>query len=317
MDPKLVEVSKNLLMTSLALKQEETLLIVADLEKKELAEAIQKAGLQLGAEAILMVMKERKKDGEEPPKPVAEAMRGADVVVCVTEYSLTHTEARKHAAASGARIATMPGITPDMFLEGAITADYGQVQGLTEQMTRVLTAGSVVRIEKDGHSLSFSIAGRDGISSTGVYRNPGESGNLPSGESYIAPVEGTASGQIVVDGSIAGIGKVSGPLLVTVDQGRIVDLQGPDADQLLDMLGAGDGRLLGEFGIGTNDMARITGNVLEDEKVYGTIHVAFGSNRTFGGTISAGVHIDLVVHQPDVFIDETKILSKGRATIQP
>lgn len=69
---------------------------------------------------------------------------------------------------------------------------------------------------------------------------------------------------------------------------------------LLEMLGEGDGRMLAEFGIGTNDKARITGVVLEDEKVYGTIYVAFGSNNTFGGTVAAGVHIDGVVQKPVV-----------------
>jgi leucyl aminopeptidase (aminopeptidase T) len=209
----------------------------------------------------------------------------------------------------------MPGITADMFTEGAITADYGQVRARTEKVSQYLTSGREVRIEKDSRTLRFSIAGHAGIASTGVYLNPGESGNLPSGEAYLAPVEGTVVGEIVVDGSIAGIGKVSEPLIVTLEQGRIAGAQGAEAAQLLELLGEGDGLVLGEFGIGTNDKARVTGNVLEDEKVYGTIHVAFGSNRTFGGSIDAGVHIDLVVHHPDVYIDEINILQKGRLTV--
>ncbi|MFM1651659.1 aminopeptidase [Brevibacillus sp. B_LB10_24] len=315
MNPLLIEASRNILKTSIGLAPGETLLVVSDRQKQDIAEAICQAGLGLGAEAMLVVMKERQKDGEEPPGAVAAAMEQADVVICVTEYSLTHTNARKNAAAKGARIATMPGITADMFTEGAITADYGQVKARTEKVSQYLTNGREVRIEKDGRTLRFSIADRAGIASTGVYLNPGESGNLPSGEAYLAPVEGTAFGEIVVDGSIAGIGKVSEPLIVTVEKGRIVGAQGAEAAQLLELLGEGDGLALGEFGIGTNDKARVTGNVLEDEKVYGTIHVAFGSNRTFGGSIDAGVHIDLVVHQPDVYIDGISILQKGRLTV--
>lgn len=115
-----------------------------------------------------------------------------------------------------------------------------------------------------------------------MYLNSGESGNLPSGEAYIAPIEGSANGKIVIDGSIAGIGKLDSPVLLTIDNGRIVNAEGEAAPKLLAILGDTDGRFLGEFGIGTNDKARITGVVLEDEKVYGTIHVAFGSNNTFG-----------------------------------
>lgn len=100
---------------------------------------------------------------------------------------------------------------------------------MTEKVTALLTAGRHVRIEKQGHSLSFSIEDRNGVPSTGMYLNPGESGNLPSGEAYIAPVEGKGEGSIVVDGSVAGIGALREPMLLTVSEGRLVspkDLMG-------------------------------------------------------------------------------------------
>jgi leucyl aminopeptidase (aminopeptidase T) len=308
---QMIEISQNVLEKCLGLEEKEAFVVVTDDVKKELAESLYEAGKRLGAEAMLMVMSERERSGQEPPAPVASAMMQADVVVCITEHSLTHTQARKKAAAAGARIATMPGITEDMFLEGAISADYSKVKDLTESVTELLTAGKTVRIEKDGYVLSFSIAGRNAIPSTGLYLIPGESGNLPSGEAYIAPVEGTASGRILIDGSVAGIGRLDSPLLLTIENGRIVEAEGEAGATLLEILGDGDGRLLGEFGIGTNDKARITGVVLEDEKVYGTIHVAFGSNNTFGGTLSAGVHIDGVVKKPNIYIDDQMIMENG------
>lgn len=307
----LVEISRNLIATCLGIKEKEELVIVTDEDKRPLAEALYQAGQQLGAETVLMMMREREKSGQEPPQVIAEAMKHADVAICITKHSLTHTQARKVAAAHGTRVATMPGITEDMFTAGAISADYNEVKRLTETVTEILTNGKHVRIEKDGHTLQFSIEKRYGVPSTGMYLEAGQSGNLPSGEAYIAPVEGTANGQIVVDGSIAGIGMVDEPHLLTVKDGRLVDGEGPVAAQLLGTLGEQDGRQLAEFGIGTNHKARIIGIVLEDEKAFGTIHVAFGSNITFGGTIEAGVHIDLIVNKPDVFIDDVKILEKG------
>lgn len=315
MNQQLVEISKNVLQNCLGLKEGETFLIVTDDVKKGLAESVYEAGKSLGAEAMLAVIKVRERSGQEPPAPIAAAMAASQVVLCITEHSLTHTQARKAAAAAGARLATMPGITEDMFLEGAIAADYSQVKELTEKAADMLTSGKQVRIEKGGYTLSFSIDGRNGVPSTGVYLNPGESGNLPSGEAYIAPLEGSAEGQILIDGSLANYGKLSSPLLLTVEKGRIVKAEGEAADWLLGVLGDGDGRQLGEFGIGTNDKARITGVVLEDEKVYGTIHVAFGSNNTFGGTVSAGVHIDGVVTKPDVYIDYLKIMENGKLSV--
>jgi leucyl aminopeptidase (aminopeptidase T) len=311
MNPKLTEISKNVLINCLNLQRNESFLVVADDAKQALAASLYQAGKLLGAEAMIVVMKERAKSGQEPPAAIAAAMAHANVVVCITEHSLTHTQARKNAAAAGARVATMPGITEDMFLEGAISADYAKVKLLTEQVTELLTQGRRVRIEKAGYSFAFSIEERKGIPSTGIYLYPGESGNLPSGEAYIAPIEGSAEGRILIDGSIAGIGKLSSPLLLSVENGRIVSADGETGERLLEILGAEDGRLLGEFGVGTNDKARITGVVLEDEKVYGTIHVAFGSNNTFGGTISAGVHIDCVVTKPNVYIDDLLIMANG------
>lgn len=312
MNERIVMSSKKLLAECMALKAGENFLVVADGPKQTLGELLQKAGRELGAESVLMVMEERSRSGEEPPAAVAAAMEAAQAVVCVTEHSLTHTNARKRAAAAGARVATMPGITEDMFLNGAVTADYLQVKELTEQLTARLTQARHVRVEKAGRALEFSIENRDGVPSTGMFVEPGQSGNLPSGEAYIAPVEGSASGQLLADGSVAGYGVLAAPLLLTVEQGRLVQAEGDGAKELLEMLGDGDGRWLGEFGIGTNDKARITGVVLEDEKVFGTIHVAFGSNNTFGGQIAAGVHIDIVVKKPDVYLDGRLIMSQGK-----
>ncbi|MNO32140.1 2,5-dihydroxypyridine 5,6-dioxygenase [compost metagenome] len=315
MSEQRITISMNVLKDCLGLGSHEQLVVVADDDKRELAESVYEAGKRLGAETVLMMMKERTRSGEEPPAAIAEAMAKSDVAVCITTHSMTHTAARKQAAAAGTRVATMPGMTDDMFSQGAITADYGQVKILTEQVAALLSGSRSVRIEKDGLSLSFSTEGREGILSTGLYLNPGESGNLPSGEAYIAPVEGTASGSIKVDGSVAGIGALSRPMVLTVEQGRLIAAEGEGGDKLLEMLGAGDGRLLGEFGIGTNNKARITGVVLEDEKVYGTIHVAFGSNNTFGGVVAAGVHIDAVVMKPNVYLDD-KLIMRGGELLQ-
>lgn len=311
MKEELVRISRTFLQSSLGLRAGETLLVITDKSKAELAENVFHAGEALGAESMLMVMLPRDKSGQEPPAAIAAAMNAAQVVVCITSYSLTHTAARKIAAAAGARIATMPGITEDMFYGGAIAADYGQIKKRTEAFTKLLTEAKEVIIEKAGYRLTFSLAGRSGVASTGVYVNPGESGNLPSGEAYIAPLEGTAVGQILTDASMSGIGRLKEPVLLTVKQGRLVAAEGESGQILLEKLGDGDGRNLAEFGIGTNDQARIIGIALEDEKVYGTIHVAFGSNDTFGGKVAAGVHIDCIVREPDVWFDGRQIIKQG------
>ncbi|MBB6283614.1 leucyl aminopeptidase (aminopeptidase T) [Geobacillus subterraneus] len=118
MSTSLAKVSYAVLRNCLGLKAGENLLIVSDDDKKEIAEALYEAGKQLGAESMLFIMKERERSGEEPPAPVSAAMKEAYVAVCVTKHSPTYTKAGKYAVANGTRVATMPEITPDMFLEG-------------------------------------------------------------------------------------------------------------------------------------------------------------------------------------------------------
>ncbi|MCQ2009901.1 MAG: aminopeptidase [Sporolactobacillus sp.] len=305
------QVCEHLLRKCLGLKDGEQFLVVTDELERKLAEPFYRAGQKIGAESLLLVIKERKRSGEEPPIAVAAALTAADAAVCITQYSMTHTKARKQAVAAGTRLATMPGITEDMFVNGAITADYAKVRDLTLHMTELLDQGSSVRIEKEGHALTFSIKDRKGVPSPGVYLNPGESGNLPSGEAFIAPIEGSASGEIFVDASVVGVGKLTHPLILTVENGRLINANGEGEATLLRILGEDQGRSVAEFGIGTNKWARITGNVLEDEKVYGTVHIAFGSNLTFGGTVDAGVHIDCVFSKPDLWIDGQKVMDHG------
>lgn len=195
----------------------------------------------------------------------------------------------------------MPGITEDMFLNGAMSADYSKVEKETIDMTEKLTKARSLSIQTgNGLRLKIEMDGRDGVPSTGVFKEKGASGNLPSGEAYIAPVEGKSEGEIEINGSIAGIGLVQEPIKLTIDKGRLIKATGEQGGKLLELLGDGDGRLLCELGIGTNHAARVIGNILEDEKAYNTIHIAFGSNHTFGGTIKTNVHIDCVTRNPEL-----------------
>ena len=165
--------------------------------------------------------------------------------------------------------------------------------------------------------MTMSLAGRDGHPSTGVYRNRGESGNLPSGEAYIAPVEGTANGSVVIDGSFIGLGVLDEPLVLTFEDGLLVNAEGKGAAALLKQLGdAPKARNLAELGIGTNDKARFTGVILEDEKIYGTVHIALGSNDTFGGTVAAGIHVDGVMRKPTLLLDGRIVVADGLLKVE-
>lgn len=153
----IVSCAKNILTGCMDVKPEENVLIVTDDNKLAIGQAFYEAAKELGCEALLMTMKERNYSGQEPPGPVADAMQNADVVLCPTAKSLTHTNAKIAAAKNGARIGTMPNIAEEMLSSGAMTADYACVEALTGQVTKLLTDAKTARIEKDGYVLTIDL----------------------------------------------------------------------------------------------------------------------------------------------------------------
>lgn len=302
------DIALNVLKGNLNVQSSESLLILTDSHKQDIAKIFYEAGLSITANTMLMVMPLLDKSGQEPIHAVSELMANADVTLCITSHSLTHTMARKYACEKGGRVATMPGVTLEMLEQGALHADAQEIEAMVEKYVLLLDTAKDIRIVKDGHELTFSVEGRLGIRCTGVIRQPGEYGNIPSGESYIAPIETSANGEILVDGSIANIGVLKEPLLLKIKNGRLEEAIGPDGPRLLALLGEGNGRIIAEFGIGANKSAILCGNVLEDEKVYGTIHIAFGSNAPFGGANASDVHIDCVVKSPIVYFDGQQVI---------
>lgn len=307
-----IAVSKRLLTENMGLLPSESLLVVYDETTIRIGESLFEAGVALGARAVALRMAPLAKNGEEPFPVVARAMAESDVVVAATGKSLTHTHARKNACAQGARVATMPGITEDMFFNGPITADYTRVSELTKQVGRIMTEARVAELRSGDAVLKMSVEGRSGVVSDGVYRNKGEGGNLPTGEAYIAPVEGSAEGEVIVDGSFAGLGVLKSPLRLRFHKGMLVHSEGEDAARLEAMLGDDPfARNLAELGVGTNEKARVTGVILEDEKIYGTVHIALGSNETFGGSVAAGIHVDGIIIRPELLLDGDVIVKDG------
>ncbi|HEX5982647.1 MAG TPA: aminopeptidase [Solirubrobacterales bacterium] len=266
-----------------------------------------------GADATLAVISERESAAAEPPRAVAAAMAAADVVLAPTIQSLSHTAARKAASEAGVRIGTLPGVTEEM-LSRLMTGDLEEIRRRGWAVVTALNRGSEARITcPHGSDLRIGLEGRLGIVDAGELGNRGAFGNLPCGEGFIAPVEGTTEGTLVIDGSIAGVGLVDTPVSLTIREGQLVETTGPDGAQLLELLTAHgpDGTNVAELGIGTNEEAILTGNILEDEKIFGTCHVAFGASAAIGGTVQVPVHLDCVVLEPTVEIDGETIVRGG------
>ncbi|MCD6323963.1 MAG: aminopeptidase, partial [Desulfurococcales archaeon] len=264
--------------------------------------------------------------GAEPPSYVADLMKDADVVIAITTYSLSHTNAREKATSSGVRVASMPGFTAHMFEPGGpMAADYLWIKDTSERVAEWLKGRKEVHITNEfGTNIYFSIEGRAWHVDTGLYTKPGEWGNLPAGEVYIAPLEGTANGVFVAPAGW--YPNLKEDMKFYVRDGRVHKIEGGGevGDNFRNALGLEprndddahvSRRNIAELGIGTNPNAKRADNVLEAEKILGTVHIAIGDNSHFGGRNPSDLHEDFVQPKPTVIVDGEVFMKDGKITI--
>lgn len=315
---RLEDACHHVLKKNMALKRNEKLLVIFDSRITDIAEAFLAAGKKISNHASIIKIPIGKESGEEPPNDVAKEMKRYDVVILATAKSLSHTKARRDASSAGARIASMPGITKGMLLRNA-KADYSKISKRTEKLAELLTKGNDALITTDlGTNIRMSIRGRIcRAGKEGFFYKRGDFSNIPSGEADLSPAEGSAEGIFIADRSFAGIGKLKHPIKITVKKGLAVHISGgEEADRLKSILKkykdyGNKAYNIAELGIGTNDAAMISGNVLEDEKVYGTAHIALGNNRSYGGKVDVPLHLDGVFGRPTVVIDGKVVIKDG------
>jgi leucyl aminopeptidase (aminopeptidase T) len=311
MNHETLSAAKTVLSDLLGVKPEEKLLLLTDDGKEELTQAFFSAGKELGLTPVLLQIPAQ--FGGEMPALAETALLAADAALLITSGSFTHTKGRAQATEQGVRIASMPTITEEI-VNLTLTADFSEVERITEALTSKLTAASRIRVTTAlGTDITFYAEGRTGLADTGKLTARGAFGNLPAGEAMVAPIETKGDGVLVVDGVIVGFGVLDSPITVTFEDGRIRTVEGERSDEFKAFLAKFDDTVnnVAEFGIGTNKNCHIMGNPLVDEKIYGTIHVACGNNLFMGGRQGGNMHFDMIVNRPTVYLDEEMILKDG------
>ena len=304
---------ENTVKNAILLKPKESVLIVCDEKKEKIANLFFKICKKFGAEVSLVKIKEREETEREPPLAIKEAMKYSDIILAITTISLTHTKAVREARKNGARIASMPSINEKMF--SALDVDYKKLVKYCKKVAKLYENVKEIKIKtRKGTDLILKCKGRKVQIDDGLLDKPGSLHNLPAGEVGIAPLENSANGKIVFDTCVVGVGKLKNPIEVRVKNGKIVKISGKDeAKKLMRILKKADrnAKILCEFSLGTNPKAKIIGNVLNDEKVLGTCHVAFGDNKSMGGKNESNVHIDGVIQKPTIWFDDKLIMKDG------
>ena len=277
-EEKLRNSAKTVIETCMQLRSHENLLVITDPHTAEIGQALYEAGSQVSDRVLMVMMPSTHRHGQEPPSPVADLMRRQHVVIAATRYSLTHTRARLISSKDGARIATMPGVTKSMLIEGGMTADFDALQNHIASMARILRKHRNVKImNDDGDAMEFVISGRWNLEDNGICNRPGQVTNLPAGKIFAEVKPESVSGVLKINGTWDSI-SITEPISIIVDEGKIVDIQTTDegvlGDQILELI---DEKMetikIVEFGFGMNPKARLSGSALEDEKVLGSCYI--------------------------------------------
>ncbi|WP_135305731.1 aminopeptidase [Haloarcula amylovorans] len=294
---------------------DESCVVVTDEKRKAIGEALYRVASEITDDTVFCRYLPGNQHGEEPPAPIAGAMKTADVVLAPTTKSLTHTEARSEATAAGARVATLPGITEAVFLMG-LDADYEAIRQHCEDVLAQVAGAEEIRVTSpQGTDITFGVGSREWNLDTGIVHEPGAMSNLPAGEVFLAPE--TADGTFVVDGTMRPHGKLDGlELTFEVEDGYVTDISDDEIRGQIETAAEEVGRdayNLAELGIGTNvAVTELVGSVLLDEKAGGTVHIAIGDDHAIGGDTHAPIHLDGILTEPTVYADgEVVDLPKG------
>jgi leucyl aminopeptidase (aminopeptidase T) len=296
----------------LGIQAGENVLVICDPDRVDIGTALQQGALALGADAVLTVLPPRPERGTEPPPAVAAAFSNTDVYLAPCLPSLSHTKARKAATDKGIRGATLPGVDAEL-LARLMSADFDLMAQRSKAVADLLTNADEAHVTcGKGTDLRLDLQGRTAIPDDGDLTAKAAFGNLPCGEGFIAPLNG--EGQLVAT-TVGGLGLAEeGTITLTVEDGNLVEATGATGARFIaHLIEHGDlGRNLAELGVGTNDKAKLTGNVLEDEKIIGTVHIAFGASAAIGGNVAVPVHDDCVIVDPTLTIGGTTVVDNGR-----
>ncbi len=259
------------------------------------------------------------KHGSEPGDEVEEKMKASDVAVALTSYSMSHTEARENATKAGVRIASMPTFLPEMFYpSGPMAADYRKIDEDCRKLAELMKKDREAVVTSPGGT-DMKFLTRDGRVDTGIFTKKSAWGNLPSGETYCAPIEGTGEGKIVVE--IDWFPNLRKNMTLTFKKGRVIKIAGGGkvGDEFRDLLAFDKNeepyvsrRNLAELGVGTNPNATRPDNVLESEKIKGTVHLAIGDGSHLGGKVSSDLHQDFIIPHPTLILDGKPVIKAGK-----
>jgi leucyl aminopeptidase (aminopeptidase T) len=295
-------------------------IVVDDRTSPSVWQALAAQTLAVGGQPVVTMMAPLARSGMEPPAPVAAAMRSANVVIAAASRSLYHIEAKNQAKLAGARGVFNAPFLEDGWIDGAMTADFLEIRQKAERLRDRLARGKIAHVTSPaGTDVTMVIEGRRPVGwLTGVCRNPGEVSAFPGGEVSLPPLEGTTGGRIVFEHIMTDIGRLAQPILLTVEKGECVKIDGGAEARALaaHIDGVRNATNIAELGIGLNPKSRLTGGITEVKKRLGTAHMALGDSAAgYGGNVTSDVHLDGMIMDVRIEIDGEVIAANGEVYV--
>ena len=306
---KMVSAAYGALEHLFKISADDKVLILSDGFSSAVADAFRKALVKKGCAVEDYVIKNNDRPLSEIPSALEKMLPGKTIVLNIIKAFPEEVAFRikwifKVKENKLAKLGHMPGINEEMMLN-SVNVDFAEMKSIAGKIIKTLNGAARLHITTEkGTDLLLGVEGRIFIEDIGV--KPGEDCNLPCGEVYCAPLETKADGVIIFDASIGDIGVLEHPLKVNVSKGRITKFESEDNElvkRITELQNVdNDAMVIGELGIGVNPGARITGNMLEDEKSLGTAHIAFGNNADFtgGGNNHSEIHRDYLFYKPTI-----------------
>jgi len=301
------------------LKPWESLLIVTSNNYMREALALSHSAQKRSLKVNLMIVEDVGKNVGIYFDKNEDAFDGYSAIIAATEYSLVTTLAAKKAIGRGKKFLSLPLSTSNnmSLLEfDFLYMDTKKSRLMSEIIMKYIEHSTTIHVETPaGTDLTFSKKGRKPGFFNGVVKD-GKGFSSASFEVYVPIVEDATEGIMVVDGSLGYLGKCDQNVRLTIEGGRITDIESnPCGDRLRAFIESYDDPGLfvaSEFGIGLNSLAKCRGcSYIEDESAYGTFHVGFGRNLALGGELEANGHYDLVSHRPSIYVDNRQIMDDG------
>ena len=256
--------------------------------------------------------------GAEPPGAVAAMMLEAGAVIELTSLFIGSSLARRNATGRGVRYLAMPGVRVDTFRPGGpLDVDFERLRADAERVGRAWGSAREFRLtSRGGTDLRGSVEGRPGRVLHGMAREPGAYMAPPDIESGTAPVEGTASGTVVIDGDLLfmGEGPLADAVALHIEDGQMIGIEGPERARLTSMLArCADDRManLAEVSVAFNPAGTICSVPMETESARGTAHIALGNSIAYGGEVNAVAHLDCVMRDATLELDGRAVMVEG------